>query len=74
MEIKPILSSVINSFTPIRADEVCWEAHDGTDFEIYYWNGSSTIQLTDNGVDDDLEAVNENGLIFWVRQMHDRFC
>ena len=29
-----------------------WEGYDGNDWEIYLWNGSETVALTDNDVTD----------------------
>ncbi len=31
---------------------IVWEGHDGNDWEIFYWDGNTIEQLTDNDVDD----------------------
>ena len=36
----------------ISGQKVVWHASDGSDDEIYLWNGSTTQALTDNAIDD----------------------
>jgi len=41
-----------------------WQRHDGNDWEVFYYDGSSTTQLTDNDFDDtnpDMEAFLYDG-------------
>ncbi|MDJ0568856.1 MAG: carbohydrate-binding protein [Pleurocapsa sp. MO_192.B19] len=42
-----------------------WSASDGNDNEIYLYNGSETIQLTDNDVNDDNPQVSD-GNVAWL--------
>ncbi len=36
----------------IYEDKMVWQAYDGNDDEIFYYDGTKTIQLTDNDYDD----------------------
>lgn len=44
---------------------VVWEEYDGNDNEIFLYNGSATIQITDNDDYDTCPTVNENGYVAW---------
>jgi hypothetical protein len=46
-------------------DEVVWAGHDGSDYEIFFWDGVSTIQVTNNSVDDSLPRINNAGEVVW---------
>lgn len=45
--------------------QMAWAAWDGTDYEIFFWDGNSIRQITDNSVDD-YEAQLSNGQIAWT--------
>jgi beta propeller repeat protein len=46
-------SGLNDPFAPqISGSNVAWTAYDGNDYEIYFYNGSTTTRLTDNSVDD----------------------
>jgi beta propeller repeat protein len=42
-----------------------WQGSDGTDFEIFLYNGTTTIQLTDNAYDDLEPQINDKGWVTW---------
>ena len=44
---------------------VVWTSFDGSDNEIYYWDGTNVEQLTDNSVDDNSPHVRD-GNIIWI--------
>jgi beta propeller repeat protein len=47
------LSTYAANFSPhISGSNVVWEGNDGNDTEIYFYNGSTTIQLTNNNTSD----------------------
>ena len=39
--------------------------YDGSDYEIFLYDGTSTTQLTDNDYDDDCPQINDNGYVVW---------
>ncbi|MBW2194768.1 MAG: thrombospondin type 3 repeat-containing protein [Deltaproteobacteria bacterium] len=45
--------------------DVVWEGYDGSDYEIFLYNGSSTTQLTNNSNDDRYPQVNSGGDVVW---------
>ncbi|MCP4715488.1 MAG: PKD domain-containing protein [Deltaproteobacteria bacterium] len=45
---------------------VVWVGHDGSDFEIFYYNGSSVLQLTNNAEGDGSPQINDSGCVVWV--------
>lgn len=45
---------------------VVWKGHDGSDYEIYLYDGTSTTQLTDNGYDDSDPKINDDGWVVWI--------
>jgi hypothetical protein len=47
---------------------VVWEGHDGSDYEIFLYDGSTIIQLTDNDDDDRDPQINDNGYVVWIQQ------
>ena len=47
---------------------VVWEGYDGTDWEIFLYDGIETIQLTDNSYDDFNPQINNNGYVVWEGQ------
>ncbi|WP_136798707.1 TolB family protein [Desulfosediminicola ganghwensis] len=65
-----------NSYKDWRAvindkGHVAWSGYDGNDFEIYFYDGSSIIQVTDNDYDDPCSfygynlKINNSGQIVW---------
>ncbi len=44
--------STLNSDAQIWNSTTVWHGYDGTDKEIFYWNGSDVYQVTDNDYDD----------------------
>jgi len=40
--------------------DVVWEGYDGSDYEIFLYNGSSTTQLTNNSNDDRYQRFKYN--------------
>jgi hypothetical protein len=54
-------------FTPsLYNGKIAWAGWDGTDNEIYYWDGATTRQITNNSVADS-EPKLFNGTIAWVQ-------
>jgi hypothetical protein len=47
--------------------DVVWEGWDGTDWEIFLYDGTKTIQITDNLLDDQNPKINDSGYIVWER-------
>lgn len=46
-------------------DHLVWQGFDGHDYEIFFYNGSSIIQLTDNEYDDLEPFINANDHVVW---------
>jgi hypothetical protein len=44
---------------------VVWSEHDGSDEEIFLYNGTTTVQLTDNSYDDYSPRINDSGQVVW---------
>ena len=45
--------------------QVVWQGHDGTDAEIFLYDGTNTTQLTDNSHNDVSPEINANGYVVW---------
>ena len=45
---------------------VTWRGFDGSDYEIFLYNGTTTIQLTDNAYNDHQPQININGYVVWT--------
>jgi hypothetical protein len=45
--------------------QMVWQGNDGTDEEIFFYNGTTTIQLTDNTTNDQLSRINNSGQVVW---------
>ncbi|MEA3489097.1 MAG: hypothetical protein U9R44_01985 [Candidatus Omnitrophota bacterium] len=45
-------------------NEIAWQGWDGTDYEIYYWDGTTTTQITSNTIPDRFPSL-YNGEIAW---------
>jgi hypothetical protein len=48
----------------IDAGQVVWQGHDGFDWEIFFYNGTSTIQLTNNSYHDKTPQI-DAGQVVW---------
>jgi hypothetical protein len=42
-----------------------WVAHDGNDFEIFFYDGTNIIQLTYNNYHDFYPQINDSGEVVW---------
>ena len=51
-------------FPRISGNNVIWQEEVGDDTEIFLYNGSETIQLTDNDVEDDSVEIFENNIVW----------
>lgn len=45
--------------------QVVWEEYDGHDWEIFFDDGKTLLQLTDNATDDSAPQVNDKGEVVW---------
>jgi hypothetical protein len=43
---------------------VAWSGWDGSDWEIFYWDGSTVHQVTDNDIDDEYASLHGNQLAY----------
>ena len=57
-------------FPRIFDDNVVWQADVGGDSEIFLYNGSETIQITDNDVSDNLPQIFGNNIV-WQSSFED---
>ena len=65
-----ISTGLRNQFPQISGANVVWQHFDGNDEEIFFWNGTSVQQLTDNDYDDrnpQISGVN----IVWEAELGD---
>jgi hypothetical protein len=51
-------------YPQIHKGQVAWQGWDGSDWEIYFWDGVSTIQITNNSLYDRPPQMH-NGQIVW---------
>jgi hypothetical protein len=49
----------------VDGNQLAWQCFDGNDDEIFWYNGTDTIQLTDNLYDDKMPWIH-NGQVVWV--------
>lgn len=56
--------ATLNGNPDIDGDRVVWTGLDGNDQEIFYWDGTSVLQLTDNDIWDDAPAI-DGDLVVW---------
>jgi beta propeller repeat protein len=54
-----------NHFPKISGNNVVWFGSDNNDYEIYLYNGNSTIQLTDNNYDDFFPQISGNNVVWY---------
>jgi beta propeller repeat protein len=59
------LASSVSNFN-ISGNNVVWSGFDGSDYEIYLNNGSSTIQLTDNNSNDSSNPKISGNNVVWA--------
>ena len=48
----------------ISGNNVVWYGFDGTDLEIFFYNGTSTTQLTNNSREDSFPAISGNNVVW----------
>jgi len=48
--------------------QLAYALDDGTDLELFVWDGSASTQVTDNDVDDFRSSINDNGALAWQRE------
>jgi hypothetical protein len=53
-----------DTFPSLYQGTIAWE---GYDYELFYWNGASAVQLTDNMRDDHHPCVFNGGTAGWCR-------
>jgi hypothetical protein len=51
--------------------QVVWEAFDDQDYEIFLYDGSKIIQLTNNERNDRKPHINDNGQVVWEADIGD---
>jgi len=49
----------------IHDGQVVWWGSDGSDYEVFLYNGSSVIQLTDNSYDDWYPQIHGGQVVWW---------
>ena len=54
-----------------NSGQVVWEAFDDHDYEIFLYDGSKIIQLTDNERNDRKPHINDNGQVVWEADIGD---
>jgi formylglycine-generating enzyme required for sulfatase activity len=63
--VQQITTNNVYDFYPsLYNGTIAWQGWDGSDLEIYYWNGSTIQQITNNSVDD-IYPSPYNGTIAW---------
>jgi hypothetical protein len=45
---------------------VVWRGFDGSDYEIFLYDGTTTTQITNNSYDDKYTQINDNGYVVWA--------
>jgi beta propeller repeat protein len=48
----------------ISGNSVVWWSYDGNDSEIYFWDGSTTTQVTNNSTDDYAPQISGNNVVW----------
>ena len=62
----PITNNSIDDFRPaISGSRVVWYAKDGSDDEIYLWNGGSLTQITNNAVYDRYPSIDGDAVVWY---------
>ena len=65
--IKQITNNSYDDNNPQINDNgyIVWSGLDGSDFEIFLYNGLNTTQLTNNALGDHRPQINNNGYVVW---------
>ncbi|HYW78151.1 MAG TPA: GEVED domain-containing protein, partial [Thermoguttaceae bacterium] len=48
----------------VSGSNIVWEGHDGNDWEIFLYDGTSVLQLTDNETDDHFATVSGDNVVW----------
>ncbi len=56
--------SITNSYPEISGSNVVWTGWDGTDYEIYFYDGTSTTQLTNNSIEDQNPRISGSNVVW----------
>ena len=63
--LQEVASSGTNFISPLIAeDRIAWEAEDNNDNEVFFYDGQKVRQLTNNGTEDSLRAVNDRYIVW----------
>jgi hypothetical protein len=67
LNITPIVSNINLSEIDVNKNQVVWRALEGSfqDYEIYLFDGSKTIKVSDNQTDQDFAPQVDNGKVVW---------
>jgi len=71
--LAPLPEAVTDNDRHDRAPQVnlhgnaVWRGYDGSDYEIFFWDGATITQLTDNAGYDYDPQLNDNGEVVWSR-------
>jgi hypothetical protein len=52
----------------VSGTNIVWRSHDGNDYEIFFFDGATTTQLTDNDVEDVQPDVSGSNVV-WLRNV-----
>jgi hypothetical protein len=64
-----LTSNAVDDMRPVTAGKlVAWEMDDGVDTEVMFYNGKTTVQLTENGFDDHSLFMAKKYLV-WVQDL-----
>ena len=64
-EAKQLSFNSVRTYAPLVSESfVVFNVHDGTDFEIFIYDGVNTIQLTDNNISDTLFDISGNTFVW----------
>lgn len=63
--LQEVASSGTNFISPLIAeDRIAWEAEDNNDSEVFFYDGQKVRQLTNNGTEDSLRAINDRYIVW----------
>ena len=54
-----------DAYPQVHNGRIVWHGHDGNDYEIYYWDGTTVQPLTDNDYADGNPQIH-NGQVVWT--------
>jgi len=67
-KIAQITDNSFDDLSPkISGSNIVWYGSDGTDNEIYLYDGTSTIQITDNTLDDSNPEISANNIVWTAK-------